>query len=88
MPPYLCRALFVLSGLMLLVLLTTILIRAKHPAARALLHAVMGVVTLLTGNAVGGLFGAGLGLNAMTLPVCAALGVPGTALLWALRCFL
>jgi|GEM_PF-6785465 len=88
MPDYICKALFVLTGLMLLVLLTTILIRTKHAAVRALLHAVMGTVSLLTANTVGGLFGAKLGLNALTLPVCAALGVPGTALLWALRCFL
>ncbi len=88
MPDYVCRALFVLTGLMLLYLLTTILVRTRHAAVRALLHAVMGLASLLTANTVGGLFGAKLGLNALTLPVCAALGVPGTALLWALRCFL
>lgn len=88
MPDYFWRALFVLTGLMLLYLMTSILRRTRHPAVRALLHAVMGLASLLTGNTVGGLFGAGLGLNALTLPVCAALGVPGTALLWALRCFL
>ena len=88
MPDYVCRALFVLTGLMLLYLLTTILMRTKRTAVRALLHAVMGLASLLTANTVGGLFGAKLGLNALTLPVCAALGVPGTALLWALRCFL
>ena len=88
MPDYVLRALFVLSGLMLLYLLTSLLRRTRRPAVRALLHAVMGLVSLLTANTVGALFGVKLGLNAMTLPVCAALGVPGTALLWALRCFL
>ena len=88
MPDYVCRALFVLTGLMLVYLLTTILVRTRHAAVRALLHAVMGIASLLTANTVGGLFGAKIGLNALTLPVCAALGVPGTALLWALRCFL
>ena len=88
MPDYLCKALFVLTGLMLLYLLTSILLRTKHAAVRALLHAVMGTASLLMANTIGGLFGAKLGLNALTLPVCAALGVPGTALLWALRCFL
>ena len=88
MPDYVCRALFVLTGLMLVYLLTTILVRTRQAAVRALLHAVMGLASLLTANTVGGLFGAKIGLNALTLPVCAALGVPGTALLWALRCFL
>lgn len=88
MPDYVLRALFVLSGLMLLCLLTSILRRTRHPALRALLHAVMGTASLLMSNTAGALFGAELGLNALTLPVCAALGVPGTALLWALRCFL
>lgn len=88
MPDDLCKSLFVLTGLMLLALLTALLLRAKSAAWRAVLHAVMGLASLLTANTVGGLFGAKLGLNALTLPVCAALGVPGTALLWALRCFL
>ena len=88
MPTYVTQALFVLTGLMLLWQLTAILRRARHTAVRALLHAVMGLTALLAGNAVGGLFGAKVGLNALTLPVSAALGVPGTALLWALRCFL
>ena len=87
MPTYILRALFVLTGLMLLHVLTAILRRARRPAVRALLHAVMGLAALLMSNTVGDLFGARLGLNALTLPVCAALGAPGTALLWALRCF-
>ena len=88
MPIYILRALFVLTGLMLLRELYVILRGARRPAVRALLHAVMGLAALLTSRAVGGAFGAELGLNALTLPVSAALGVPGTALLWALRCFL
>ena len=88
MPVYVMRALFVLTGLMLLRQLYAILRRTRPSAVRALLHAVMGLAALLMSNTVGALFGAQLGLNALTLPVCAALGVPGTALLWALRCFL
>ena len=85
MPDYIIRALFVLTGLMLLYELAWICARTAHPAARALLHALMGAASLLTANALGAPFGVGLGLNAVTLPVCAALGAPGTALLWALR---
>ena len=88
MPIYILRALFVLTGLMLLRQLHAILRGARQPAVRALLHAVMGLAALLLSRPLGELFGARLGLNALTLPVCAALGVPGTALLWALRCFL
>ena len=88
MPTWVLRALFMLTGLMLLHLLTAILRRTRHAAVRALLHAVMGLAALLMSNTIGGLFGARLGLNALTLSVCAALGAPGTALLWALRCFL
>ena len=88
MPAYVLRALFVLTGLMLLRQLYLILRRTEHAAVRALLHAAMGLAALLMSNTVGALFGVKLGLNALTLPVCAALGVPGTALLWALRCFL
>ena len=85
MPGYITSALFLLTGLMLLYVLGTLLPRTPHPAARALLHAVMGLAALLMGNAAGAPFGLGLGLNAVTVPVCAALGLPGTALLWALR---
>ena len=85
MPDYITKALFVLTGLMLLYELTWIIVRTAHPAARAVIHAVMGLVSLLIANTVGALFGARIGLNAVTLPVCAGLGAPGTALLWALR---
>ena len=82
------HALFVLTGLMLIAALTKLLPRAAHPAARAIVHAVMGLAALLIGNTAGAPFGAGIGLNALTLPVSAGLGVPGAALLWALRYFL
>lgn len=85
MPEFVTSALFMLTGLMLLYVLGSLLRQTRHPAARALLHAVTGLAALLMGNAAGAPFGLGLGLNAVTLPVCAALGLPGTALLWALR---
>ena len=85
MPDYVINALFLLTGLMLLYVLGSLLPRARRPAVRALLHAAMGLAALLMGNQAGAPFGLGLGLNAVTVPVCAALGLPGTALLWALR---
>ena len=88
MPLYMLKALFVTTGLMLIAVLARLLPRTEHPVPRICVHAVMGLAALLTANAVGGLFGAELGLNALTLPVAAGLGVPGVALLWALRTFL
>lgn len=85
MPDYILNALFVTAGLMLIWELGSVLPRAQNAAFRALLHAVMGLAALLIANAVGGMFGLGIGLNALTLPTAAGLGVPGTALLWALR---
>ncbi len=85
MPDYVIKALFVLTGLMLTARLAELLTHARHPAARALLHAGMGLAALLMGNTVGALFGVGLGLNALTLPVSAVLSLPGVAAMWALR---
>ncbi len=85
MPGYLIDALFLLTGLMLLQVLAGLLPHVSHPAGRALLHAVMGLAALLMGNVAGRPFGLGIGLNTLTIPVCAGLGLPGTALLWALR---
>lgn len=83
MPGYIIKAMFVLTGLLLLYELGSLLAHAKHPAARFCLHALMGLCLLLTANVLGEPFGMGLGLNALTLPVAAVLGAPGTALLWA-----
>ena len=82
------KALFVTLGFVLLYQLSTLLPCAARPLPRLLLHAAMGLCALLIANTVGGLFGLGLGLNALTLPVSAALGIPGVALLWALRYWL
>ena len=80
----LIKTLFVFIGLLLVRRLMTFLSRARF-AARLFLHAVMGLAGLLMANAVGGLFGLGLGLNPVTLPVAAGLGLPGVAALWVLR---
>lgn len=85
MPAYVWKALFVFVGAVLIWELARLLPAAGRPAPRALLQAVMGLVCLLTGNALGAPFGLGLGLNALTLPVSAGLGAPGVVLMWALR---
>lgn len=85
MPDYLAKALFVVIGLLLERQLFRLLPHAAHPAARFLVNAVMGLAALLTANTVGSLFGAGVGLNAVTLPASAVLGLPGVALLWVVR---
>ena len=85
MPDYLQNALFVFCGLLLMYRLGLLLPHTAHPALRFLIHAVMGLAALLTMNTVGALFGLGLGLNAVTIPVSAGLGIPGVAALWVLR---
>ena len=85
MPDYIARALFVVTGLLLQRQLIKLLPHLRHPAARFPAHAVMGLSALLTANTVGSLFGAGIGLNAVTLPVSAVLGIPGVLLMWIIR---
>lgn len=85
MPDYIAKALFVVIGLMLQRRLITLLPHAAHPAARFLINAALGLSALLIANTVGTLFGLGIGLNAVTLPVSATLGLPGVALLWIVR---
>ena len=85
MPDYVLQALFVVTGLLLLRQVWGLLRGTKNPLGRAGLHAVMGLAGLLTANGVGAAFGLGLGLNGLTVPVSAALGVPGVGLLWAVQ---
>jgi len=82
-PDWFLKALFVVTGLMLQRQLIALLPRAAHPAARFFVNAALGLAALLTANMIGSLFGAGLGLNAVTIPVSAVLGIPGVALMWA-----
>ena len=79
------QGMFMTVGCALLWRLFWLLRHTERVGVRAGLHAVMGLAALLMGNAVGSLFGMGLGLNGFTLPVSAALGVPGVALMWAVR---
>ena len=85
MPEYLVRALFVFTGLLLQRQLLVLLPHASRPGVRLLLNAVLGLSALLTANTVGSLFGVGLGLNAVTVPAAAGLGLPGVASMWILR---
>lgn len=85
MPDYFFNALFVFTGLTLLRQLGLLISAARRPWVRAMMSGTAGLVMLLLGNTLGSLFGLGLGLNALTLPVSAGLGVPGVILLWALR---
>lgn len=87
MPDYIMKALFVLTGLLFLHKLLQLAPHTPHPLPRFLMSGAAGLTVLLLGNTIGGLFGVGLGLNAVTLPVSAALGVPGVALMWFLRYF-
>ena len=82
MPDWFLKALFVVIGLMLQRQLIALAPHAAHPAARFFVNAAMGLAALLTANMIGSLFGLGLGLNAVTIPVSAVLGVPGVALMW------
>lgn len=83
-PDSFIKALFVFTGFLLIHRLTALLPHA-HPAGRYFLHAVMGLSGLLILNTIGGLFGLNLGLNAVTLPIAAGLGLPGVGALWILR---
>ncbi len=85
MPEYLLKALFVVTGLLLAWQLYGLLGAAKWWLPRGLAHGAMGLAVLLTANAVGQLVGLGVGLNGFTVPVSAALGVPGVGLLWAVK---
>ena len=87
MPEYILKALFMVTGLGLLRILATLLPYARTPVGRLSIHGTAGLAALLMANTVGALFGVGLGLNAITLPVSAGMGLPGVALMWFLRYF-
>ena len=85
MPDYALKALFVAVGALALWQSHSIMMKTKDWLARAGLHAAMGLTALLMANCLGALFDAGVGLNRLTVPVSAALGVPGMGLLWAVK---
>lgn len=85
MPVYFFKALFVIAGLGLILLAWDLIRHVKSWPGRACLHALAGLAALFTANALGELLGLGVGLNSLTLPVSAVLGVPGVGLLWAVK---
>ena len=85
MPDCFLNALFVVVGLMLIGRVWALAPHAKGWGARAALHAIAGLAALFTANMAGRLLGLGVGLNGLTLPVSAALGVPGVGLLWGIK---
>ena len=87
MPDYILKALFMVAGLGLLRMLSELLPYARHSLGRFFIHGTAGLAVLLMANTVGRIFGAGLGLNAVTVPVSVGMGVPGVALMWFLRYF-
>ena len=84
-PDYVLQALFVGVGLLALALAHGMLKGTAKWLPRLGLHAAMGLTALLCANCLGSLAGLGLGLNRLTLPVSAILGVPGVGLLWTIR---
>ena len=85
MPEYFLKALFVAVGAALIVRLYGLAPQAKGWFSRACLHAGAGLAALFAANTAGSLLGLGVGLNGLTLPVSALLGVPGVGLLWAVK---
>ena len=85
MPDYILDGLFVTVGLAFVWQLMGLLRRTRGPLLRVALHALAGLGTLLTANALGALKGLGVGLNGVTVAVSALLGAPGVSLLWAVK---
>ena len=85
MPDYVLKAMFVVTGLVLLWQAAELLRRPGRKFFRFCLHALSGLAGLLTANTLGTLLGVGLGVNAVTCLVSALLGLPGVGLMYGLR---
>ena len=85
MPDYVLKAMFVVTGLLLLGQVGQLLRLPMKKFFRFCLHALSGLAGLLTANTLGSLLGLGLGVNAVTCLVSALLGLPGVGLLYGLR---
>ena len=81
MPVYVLKALFVTTGLALIRRCAALSAETEKRPLRALLQAAAGLAALFAAN----MAGLGVGLNGLTLPVAAVLGVPGVCLLWAVK---
>ena len=84
-PDSVVNALFVVVGLMLIKQTYALTGHVRRFLPRAMLHGVAGLTALLAANTVGSLFGLGVGLNGLTIPLSAGLGAPGVTLLWAVK---
>ena len=85
MPVYVLKALFVTTGLALIRRCAALSAETEKRPLRALLQAMAGLAALFAANMAGSLAGLGVGLNGLTMPVAAVLGVPGVCLLWAVK---
>ena len=79
------KGLFMTVGCALVWRLFWLLRHTERSGVRAVLHGLLGLAALLIGNTLGALGNMGLGLNWLTVPVSAILGVPGVALMWCVR---
>lgn len=85
MPDYVLKAMFVVTGVLLLTQAAELLRQPMKKFFRFCLHALSGFAGLLTANTLGSLLGLSLGVNAVTCLVAALLGLPGVGLLYGLR---
>ncbi len=85
MPDPVLKAMFVVTGLLLLWQTAALLRQPMKKFSRFCLHALSGLTGLLTANTLGTLLGLGLGVNAVTCLVSALLGLPGVGLMYGLR---
>lgn len=88
MPDYVCKALFVLTGLILIALLWDIVRGPVRRWVRFLANSIMGLAGLFVLNMLSSLVDLHLGINWVTCGVSATLGLPGVALLWGLKLLL
>lgn len=85
MPEYICKALLVFTGIVLLGLQQELLAAPVKRGARWGLNALAGLTALLSANTLLNLWDLGLGLNGWTAGVSALLGPAGVGLLYGLR---
>lgn len=75
----------VIFGVFVLYFIGKMLVTPARIAGHILLKGIVGAIVLLLFNLVGGLFGAVIGLNAVTVLVVGYMGLPGLAMLVLLQ---
>lgn len=83
--PDLNVALAVIFGAIVLYLVIRILFTPARFLLKLLTHAVIGLVVLLLFNLFAGLFGYGIGVNAVTAIVVGYMGLPGLVMFMVLQ---